>query len=327
MTAQVPALVSTVIPVWNGPRLVARAIDSVLAQDYRPIEVIVVDDGSDDDTAQVLQAMRGRHPAEIVVVVHEQAAGPGQARESGRARVRGEYVQYLDSDDVLAADKFRRQVAEFEADPTLDVVYGDVEEAWTDEHGVVRSEFKRLPSMERGFPSLLEAPPWHTFVPLYRRSVVDRAGPWLPLWNEEDWEYDGRIAALGARLAKVEGVVGTMHRSPTGHLSGGVPSARSLASCARARPQLLEHAILAGVPCESAAFQSAVRSMFHLARQCGAMGLAPESRALLRRVQEWSRPACPRDVRAYRWIARVLGTRAAGRLGQALDALRARRSV
>ena len=61
-------LVTTIIPVQNEPGLLAEAVASVLAQTYRPIEIVVVDDGSTDDTPQVAERLRERHPDEVVVL-------------------------------------------------------------------------------------------------------------------------------------------------------------------------------------------------------------------------------------------------------------------
>ena len=93
-------LVSTVIPVHNRAALLQEAVASVLAQTYRPIEVIVVDDGSTDDTPEAARALVAQHAGEVFVV-HQPNAGPGMAREAGRRAARGEFIQYLDSDDVL----------------------------------------------------------------------------------------------------------------------------------------------------------------------------------------------------------------------------------
>src|SRR5947207_15526114 len=96
----IDSLVTTIIPVHNRPRLLGEAVASVLAQTYRPIEIIIVDDGSTDDTPAVVDAMAARHPS-VVRAIHQPNAGPGAAREAGRRMARGEFIQYLDSDDGL----------------------------------------------------------------------------------------------------------------------------------------------------------------------------------------------------------------------------------
>src|SRR5262245_34526643 len=103
-------LVSTIIPVYNRPDLLVDAVHSVLAQTYRPIEVIIVDDGSTDSTPQIARDLADRHP-QVIRWIRQTNGGPGRARQTGLETARGEYVQYLDSDDLLLPRKFELQVA------------------------------------------------------------------------------------------------------------------------------------------------------------------------------------------------------------------------
>ncbi|MGE0192627.1 MAG: glycosyltransferase family 2 protein [Planctomycetota bacterium] len=316
-------LVSTIIPVHNRPDLVVEAIASVLAQTHRPIEVIVVDDGSTDATPRVLDELCARHPGVVRVFRHGQPRGPGAARETGRTAASGAYVQYLDSDDLLVPTKFDRQLAALDDHPDWALVIGDVEIRRVDGRGP-ESGIRRAPALSSGFPALLVDRPWDTVAPLYRAAVLERVGPWLPLFNEEDWEYDGRIAALGWGMGKVEGVVGTMRRRPGDHLSGvGRRIRRSLAARAIARPLLLQHALEAGVVEESREFQQAVRFLFLLARQCGAAGLPGASQRLFDHVAAWGLPRRRRDVVWYGRLASLVGWRAAGVLATTCDRMRA----
>src|SRR4029079_14626008 len=106
----IEGLVSTVIPVHNRPHLLREAVASVLAQTYRPIEIIIVDDGSTDDTTSVADSLATERSGEIMVI-HQGNTGPGLAREAGRQAARGEFIQYLDSDDILLPRKFELQVS------------------------------------------------------------------------------------------------------------------------------------------------------------------------------------------------------------------------
>src|SRR5258708_21257527 len=113
-------LVSTIIPVHNRASLLREAVASVLAQAYPHIEIIIVDDGSTDDTSMVADELAREHP-EKIRVIHQTNTGPGLAREAGRLRARGEFVQYLDSDDLLLPRKFELQVAGLNAHPECGV--------------------------------------------------------------------------------------------------------------------------------------------------------------------------------------------------------------
>ncbi len=316
-------LVSAIIPVCNRARLVAEAVTSVLDQTHRLIEVVVVDDASDDGTPDQLRRLAARHPDIVRVVRRSRTGGPGAAREDGRRIARGSYIQYLDSDDRLHPTKFERQVAALERDPRLGLVYGDSEFVTVVGDRVRRRRTLRAPALDRGFPALLLGRPWRTVAPLYRRSVVDRAGLWLPIWNEEDWEYDARVCSLGIRVRSVEGVVGTEFRRVSGHLSGLTRHRRRcLASQAIARPRILRHAIKAGVATSSAEFQHAVRHLFLLARQCGSAGLTRVSASLLRDVVAWTVPTGRADVVLFRRLARMFGERPAGVAAASFDRAR-----
>ena len=120
---QIENLVTTVIPIFNRAGRLREAVDSVLAQDDDPLEIMIVDDGSTDETAAVADAFAQQY-REQVFVIHAPNRGPGAARELGRLRARGEFIQYLDSDDMLLPGKFRLQTAALRANPSCDVAYG-----------------------------------------------------------------------------------------------------------------------------------------------------------------------------------------------------------
>jgi len=106
--------VSVVIPAYNAAWCVARAVDSVLNQSFRDFELIVVNDGSTDRTAEVLVGYRER-----LHVVDQANGGLSSARNAGIAAARGHYVAFLDADDWWLPDKLARQVAWMEARPEL----------------------------------------------------------------------------------------------------------------------------------------------------------------------------------------------------------------
>lgn len=103
-------LVSAILPVYNGARFVAEAIESVLEQDYRPLECIVVDDGSTDESAAII----ARYP---VTYISQAQSGPGAARNVGVRASRGEILAFLDQDDRWAPGKLSAQVDALRANP------------------------------------------------------------------------------------------------------------------------------------------------------------------------------------------------------------------
>ena len=117
--------VSVIVPTFNRASLIAESLDTVAAQTYRPLELIVVDDGSNDDTAHVVNTWMAAHavPGELDVIYQRQSnRGPSAARNLGLSLASGELIQFLDSDDRLAPERFASLVPLFEEDPELDFV-------------------------------------------------------------------------------------------------------------------------------------------------------------------------------------------------------------
>lgn len=114
-------LVSVVIPVYNRATCIADAVHSVLDQTYMTLECIVVDDGSTDTTLERVHAVFGAD-ARVRALTHEHA-GVSAARNHGIAAARGEYVTFLDSDDLMTPDRIARQV-DTVADESVDAVMG-----------------------------------------------------------------------------------------------------------------------------------------------------------------------------------------------------------
>jgi glycosyltransferase involved in cell wall biosynthesis len=113
--------VSVVIPAYNAAKFISAAIDSVLSQSYRDFEVIVIDDGSTDETAKILRQYEGR----IWWLSLPQNAGQTRATNHGIRMATGEYLTYLDADDVYVPSKLEVQVKYLDEHLEVDAVYGD----------------------------------------------------------------------------------------------------------------------------------------------------------------------------------------------------------
>lgn len=123
-------LVSVIIPVYNCEKYLAEAIESVLAQTYCPIEVIVVDDGSTDRTAEVAKQFSKK-----IRYYYQKNGGIGLARNTGVDVANGQFLAFLDSDDLWLKDKLMSQMAIFDVDPKLDILFGHVEQIYSPELG------------------------------------------------------------------------------------------------------------------------------------------------------------------------------------------------
>jgi glycosyltransferase involved in cell wall biosynthesis len=123
MTTSEQPLISVMIGVYNGAPYLAEAIESVLAQTYEPIELIVVDDGSDDGSGDIAESFGAR-----VHVVRQSRGGNGAARNTAVARANGGHFAFLDADDRFMPRKLERQMEVLRDDPGVDVVFGHVRE-------------------------------------------------------------------------------------------------------------------------------------------------------------------------------------------------------
>ena len=99
---------SIVIPTYNYAQFLTRCLDSVMRQDTPGHEVLIVDDGSTDDTAAVVARLHDRYAPQPIVYVHQQNAGPSAARNKGVMHASGDYVWFLDADDALVQGAFQR---------------------------------------------------------------------------------------------------------------------------------------------------------------------------------------------------------------------------
>ena len=133
-------LVSCIIPVYNGADFLAEAVTSVLAQRHPALEVVVVDDGSTDDTPRVAASF-----GERVRYVRQDNAGPAVARNTGLAKTRGELVAFLDADDRWHETKLARQAAVLEAQPELDYLVALVQNFWSDVAEAEREQVRDHP--------------------------------------------------------------------------------------------------------------------------------------------------------------------------------------
>ena len=116
-------LVSVIIPTYNRGWIIKEAIDSVLAQDFEDFELIIVDDGSTDHTAAIINSYQ-----EDIIILRQKNQGVSAARNRGLAEASGSFVAFLDSDDLWLPQKLSRQVDFFHSNP--DALICQTEEIW-----------------------------------------------------------------------------------------------------------------------------------------------------------------------------------------------------
>jgi len=194
VTPDPSGLVSAIIPVYNGERYLAEAIESVLAQEHNSLELIVVDDGSRDGSAAIAR----RFPA--VRYRYQPNGGIGAARNLGLQLARGRFIAFLDADDVWAPGKLAAQVQAFAADPRLDIVSGHVEQFRSPDLDEVTARRIRFPR---------ELLPGYSFgAMLIKREAFLRVGPVSTVRTKAecvDWCL--RATDLGLRVAMLPDVL------------------------------------------------------------------------------------------------------------------------
>lgn len=201
-------LVSVIIPAYNACGFICTAVESALAQTHQRVEVIVVDDGSTDDTTKVLAAIGGR-----IRWVSQRNQGPGAARNTGLTLATGEYVMFLDADDWILPDKLRRQLRCLAGTPSAGWAYCDV--LYVDEGGrhLYRASdrfayAKRARLEGHLFPELFPGNFIPLHAPLIRRQCLREAGPFdedRRLIGAEDWDLLLRLSvrAQAAYISEV----------------------------------------------------------------------------------------------------------------------------
>jgi glycosyltransferase involved in cell wall biosynthesis len=317
----VKGLVSTIIPVYNRPLLLVRAANSVLQQTHRPIEIIIIDDGSTDETVSVADELAKKHPKEIRVI-YQKNSGPGSAREAGRLVARGEFIQYLDSDDILLPDKFRLQVEGLKKNPECGISYGKLRHHHLPPDVPWKQTGEKLEYM---FPAFLKEHCWSFPSPLYRREILDSAGPWTSLRQEEDWEYDCRIALLGVKLHYCDFFVGEKRSDNANSLSSRWSiDPEYMKDRVVAHELIFHHATKAEIGPDSIEMQHFSRELFFIARQCGDLGLSYESRKMfnLSCIAAGEKRSKKFDFRIYSIVSSIIGWKKTGKLACKLDNFR-----
>jgi len=168
---------SVIIPVYNGERYLAEAIDSVLSQNYQPMEVIVVDDGSTDKSANIINSY-----GKLVRYCYQPNLGTAAAMNRGTDLAIGEYWAFLGADDLWTEDRIKLQLEAFDAHPDMDIVSGYVKQFFSSE--TQDSVKKRIRFSTDSIPGYV--------IPamLIKRQSFYRVGLFEPRWKigaEMNW--------------------------------------------------------------------------------------------------------------------------------------------
>lgn len=179
-------LISVIIPVYNTEKYLAESIESVFSQTYRPVELIVVDDGSTDGSAAVARRYLPR-----LTCLRQANAGSSAARNAGLLAAQGDFYAFLDADDIWTEDKLALQFAAFRSDPRLDVIFGHIEQFYSPE---LDAEYRKRISCPGGL-----IPGYCSSTMLVKRQAFLRAGMFNPevfIGEDMEWYFRAQEADL-----------------------------------------------------------------------------------------------------------------------------------
>jgi glycosyltransferase involved in cell wall biosynthesis len=205
-------LLSVVIPAYNVAPYIRAAVESALAQTLRSLEVIVVDDGSTDDTSAVLDAIERDWNDPRLRVIRQENGGPSVARNTGISDARGVFIGFLDPDDIWAPEKAALQIALMQQDETIGIGFSNSE--YLTEEGLRTGYFLRAKKARPSLHDMIRCN--HTgngSTPIVRRECFQIAGLFRPeLRSCEDYEMWCRILALTRYRAELYPRPLTMYR-------------------------------------------------------------------------------------------------------------------
>ena len=192
-------LVSVVIPCFNHAQFLEECVKSIIAQSYENIEVIIVDDGSTDNTQQVIENLILENKNTIIKSIQQVNSGVSVARNQGISAASGDYILPLDGDDKIHPDMILKCMELLKANPTTSIAYTDYQH-FGDIDLIVETP-------EYDFDILAYQKCLHTVTALYRKKCWIDTGGYNPnmIWGTEDWEFwinCGRNGHFGKRIPK-----------------------------------------------------------------------------------------------------------------------------
>ncbi len=198
-------LISVIIPVYNGAAFLREAVDSVLAQGYPCLEIIVVDDGSTDDIEGAVAAL----PVDVRLF-RQKNAGPSAARNRGVRDASGEFLAFVDVDDLWPANNLQTLLAAFERNPSLAVVNGYAQVMTLNERG----DYDYTGNPRESFPYYIGAA-------LYRRDAFAQVGLYdTEMRMAEDTDWFNRLRESGLPTERLDQVT-LLVRRHGGNMTAG----------------------------------------------------------------------------------------------------------
>jgi len=207
--------VSVVIPTYNRAHLICDALNSVVAQTFKDLEIIVVDDGSQDDTSAIVQNWHtDKNPEITLSYIPQENAGGNAARNNGIEAAKGQYVAFLDSDDIWHPEKLAKQVELLETNQNFVAAYTGLREVEASTGEVLSTPEHRYMSGNLLAAILVSDVTAPTSTYVVRRKALHDAGLFdLDLAARQDWDMWIRLAELGEIGCVPETLVDLRHHN------------------------------------------------------------------------------------------------------------------
>ena len=224
-------LISVIIPTYNRGDLLVLALESVLNQTYETWECIVVDDHSTDNTKAVVENYT-KNDCRFKYIPNIKKKGAQGARNTGLVASKGNFIQFLDSDDYLDSTKFSKQLSVFDNDTALDMVFCLSEYFERTDNGVNFLDLiwnQNYESKDYIFDLLMDNQVFCTNEPLWKKTTIDKIGLWdesLLCW--QDWDYHLRALVLQIKVAYVPEILSFIDDTMTNLKSTNFSSTDSL---------------------------------------------------------------------------------------------------
>ncbi len=220
--------VSVITPCYNAAPYIQRTIASVQAQTISDWEMIIVDDGSIDNSVSIIRSIAAQDAR--IQLIEKANGGSASARNLGLQYAHGEYIQFLDADDTLAPDKFEKQINLMESNH-LDVSYTDYRKFNPD------GAIEELKGLNESLLHVLVA--WGvlgtipTHVYLYKRDFIQAHNIcFAPIREREDWDWHIKVFSLHPKVQRLKGYCGAYYfRCPTGKTTDGNPMKNHKGNC------------------------------------------------------------------------------------------------
>ncbi len=209
-------LISVIMPCYNAAAYLQEAVASVFKQGIKDIELIVIDDGSTDQSLQLLSALQSQHPQ--LTVLQQSNTGPYPARNRGLEAARGQYIAFLDADDYWAGDCLEKLYTELRSSGA-DLSYcgwQNIMEAGDNSPPYVPPAYEK----EDMFQHFLQGCPWPIHAALVKRTLIDQAGGFSTrCFSSMDYDFWLRLAAISQRIKRVPEVLAFYRWHDQGQIS------------------------------------------------------------------------------------------------------------